>query len=200
MSPSSPGDRPSSPRVAPLPESEWDDRTRELLGRAGVEGGETDPSRTRNIFTTLVRHPRLFRHWLPYGGALLTGSLPARDREIVILRTAWRCRSVYEWGQHVRLARVAGLTDAEIDRIPDGADDPGWPSHELALLRATDELHDDDCVGDATWRALAHHYDEQQLVEIVMLVGQYRMVAGALNSFGVEREPGVPGFPGDGDA
>ncbi|MGZ8734051.1 MAG: carboxymuconolactone decarboxylase family protein [Acidimicrobiia bacterium] len=183
-------DRPSSPRIAPLPETEWDERTRELLGRAGVPNGETT-----NIFTTLVRHPRLFRHWLPFGGALLTGSLPARDREIVILRTAWLCRSVYEWGQHVRLARTAGLTAAEIAQIAVGPTGSGWSTLEVALLRATEELHDDNCVGDATWHVLAEHYDDQQLVEVVMLVGQYHMVAGALNSFGVQPEPGVPGFP-----
>jgi 4-carboxymuconolactone decarboxylase len=190
MTASTPGDRPSTPRIAPLPEPEWDDRTRELLGRAGVPGGDTT-----NIFTTLVRHPRLFRHWLPFGGALLTGSLPARDREILILRTAWICRSVYEWAQHVGLARGAGLTDVEIERIPHGSDASGWSELEHALLRATDELHVDNCVTDATWRVLGRHYDEMQLVEVVMLVGQYHMVAGALNSFGVQCEPGRPSFP-----
>jgi alkylhydroperoxidase family enzyme len=157
----------------------------------GVPGGDT-----ANIFTTLVRHPRLFRHWLPFGGALLTGSLPARDREIIVLRTAWRCRSVYEWAQHVQLARAAGLDDLEIERVPEGPGAPGWSALEVALLRATDELHSDNCVSDATWAVLAQHYDDRQLVEVVMLVGQYHMVAGALNSFGVQREPGKPGFPG----
>ena len=192
MTAEAPRSRPTSPRIAPLPEAEWDDRTRELLGRAGVPGGDTT-----NIFTTLVRHPRLFRHWLPFGGALLTGSLSARDREIVILRTAWRCRSVYEWGQHVRLATAAGLTPVEIERVtgPEGSGAVGWSQLEVAILRATDELHDDNCVGDATWQVLAEHYDDQRLVELVMLVGQYHMVAGALNSFGVRREAGVVGFP-----
>lgn len=189
-------DRPTTPRIPPLPEAEWDERARELLGRAGVPGGETV-----NIFTTLVRHPRLLRHWLPFGGALLTGSLPARDREILILRTAWLCRSEYEWGQHVRLARAAGLTSGEIGRILTTSEDVspdagGWSPLEVALLRATDELHRDNCVGGDTWRVLAERYDDQQLIEVVMVVGQYHLVAGALNSFGVEREPGVTGFPG----
>jgi 4-carboxymuconolactone decarboxylase len=183
-------DRPTSPRIPPLPEAEWDDRTRELLGRVGAPGGETT-----NIFTTLVRNPRLFRHWLPFGGALLSGSLPARDREILILRTAWRCRSEYEWGQHVRLALVAGLTPDEIERVTGEPDADGWSRLEVALLHATDELHEDNRVGDDTWRVLVEHYDAPQLIEVVMVVGQYHLVAGALNSFGVQREPGVTGFP-----
>jgi alkylhydroperoxidase family enzyme len=186
-------ERPQQPRIPPLPEAEWDDRTRELLSRAGVPGGDAV-----NIFATLVRHPRLFRHWLPFGGALLTGSLPARDRELLVLRTAWSCRSEYEWGQHVRIAGSAGVTPEEIERVA-GTGTGGWSRHEAALLRAADELHRDDCVGDETWTTLAERYDEQQLIEVVMLVGQYRLVAGALNSLGVRREPGVAGFPAHDD-
>jgi alkylhydroperoxidase family enzyme len=182
--------RPTSPRISPLPEAGWDDRTRELLGRAGVPGGDTT-----NIFTTLVRHPRLFRHWLPFGGALLTGSLPARDREILILRTGWLCQSEYEWGQHDRIALASGLTADEIERITGEPDPRDWSTLEVALLHAVAELHDDNCIGDDTWRVLAEHYDEQQLIEVVMIVGQYHLVAGALNSFGVQREPGTAGFP-----
>ena len=73
-----------------------------------------------NIFTTLVRAPDVFRRWLPFGGALLRGSLPARDRELLILRTAVNCTAPYEWGQHVRLGRLAGLTDDEIARVAAG--------------------------------------------------------------------------------
>lgn len=177
------GLRPATPRIDPLPEAEWDDRARELLGRVAVPGGTTT-----NIFTTLVRHPRLFRHWLPFGGALLTGSLPARDRELLVLRTGWRCGAGYEWGQHVPIGRDAGLTDDEIARIPAGPDAPGWSAADTALLRAADELHDDACITDATWAELAARYDTDQLVEIPMLVGQYHLVAFTLNALGVQLE------------
>ena len=183
-------DRPTSPRIPPLPEAEWDDRTRELLGRAGVPGGDTT-----NIFTTLVRHPRLFRHWLPFGGALLTGSLPARDREILVLRTGWLCRSEYEWAQHARIALACGLTTDEIESLRGEPGAGDWSPLEVALLHAVAELHDDNCIGDDTWRVLTEHYDEQQLIEVVMVIGQYHLVAGALNTLGVQREAGTPGFP-----
>lgn len=184
---------PTSPRIPPLQPDELDDQARELLGGSAtladsVGGGAL------NIFATLVRHPGLFRKWLPFGGKLLAGKLPPRERELLILRTGWRCQSDYEWGQHVVIGRAAGLTDEEIARIRGGPDSDGWDAFDASLLRAADELHDENCIGDATWTALASRYDEKQLIELVMLVGHYHMVAFTLNSLGVQREPGVSGL------
>ena len=159
----------------------------------GGVGALTVPA--SNIFDTLVRHPGLFRKWLPLGGKLLAGKLPARDRELLILRTGWHCRAAYEWGQHVGIARSAGLTDDEIARVVAGPDDPGWTAFDRTLLTAADELHADACIADSTWAALADQYDDRQLIEVPMLVGHYHMVAFALNSLGVQREEGVPGLP-----
>ncbi|MFO7281597.1 MAG: carboxymuconolactone decarboxylase family protein [Thermoanaerobacterales bacterium] len=183
--------RPSTPRIPPLPEAEWDDQTRELLAQTGgPAAGAT------HIFTTLVRHPGLFRRWLPFGGKLLAGKLPARDRELLVLRTGWNCRSDYEWAQHVRIARRAGLTDEEIERVKQGPDAAGWSADDALLLRAADELHRDACLSDATWEALAHRYDERQMIEVPMLVGHYHMVAFALNSLGVQVEDDVAAATG----
>jgi alkylhydroperoxidase family enzyme len=184
-------DRPAVPRIAPLAPEDEDDQARELLAGAGAPGAPA-----ANIFTTLVRHPGLFRKWLPFGGKLLAGKLAARERELLILRTGWRCRSEYEWGQHVLIGRHAGLSDEEIGRVQDGPDAPGWDPFDVALLRAADELHDDGCIADATWAVLAGRYDQRQLIELPMLVGHYHLVAFPLNSLGVQREPGVPGFDG----
>ena len=184
--------RPTVPRITPLSESDWDDKTRELVesASAGAVGAGAP-----NIFTTLVRHRRLFRRWSAFGGVLLTGTLPARDRELVILRTGWLCRAAYEWGQHVRLGRLAGLSDEEIGRVVDGPGAEGWTDIEAALLRATDELHADACISEATWAILAANFSPEQLIELPMLVGQYHLVAFTVNSLGVQREPGVAGFP-----
>src|SRR4051794_32249275 len=184
--------RPDVPRIPPLKADERDEQQRELLGDVGTATGPAS-----NIFDTLVRNPGLFRKWLPFGGKLLSGKLPARDRELLILRTGWHCRSAYEWGQHVLLARSVGITDEEMARVVDGPDAPGWDAFDRALLAAADELHADACVSDATWAALAERYDERQLIELPMLVGHYHLVAFTLNSLGVQREEGVPGLPED---
>ncbi len=186
--------RPTEPRIPPLSPDDADEQARELLAQAG---GPT--AGATNIFATFVRHPGLFRKWMPFGGKLLAGKLPARDRELLILRTGWNCRSDYEFAQHVRIGRAAGLTDEEIDRVTQGPDAPGWSDHDALLVRAADELHTDACLSDATWAALAARYDEPQLIELPMLVGHYHLVAFTLNSLGVQIEPEVAAANG-GDA
>lgn len=147
---------------------------------------------TLNIFATLQHHPDLLRRWLVFGAHVLSKStLSPRVRELLILRTGWLCRAPYEWGQHVVIARREGVTDDEIERIAEGAEADGWDAVDAALLRAADELHADQCIGDATWHTLAGSFDEQQLLDIVFTVGQYTLVSMALNSCGVERDDGV---------
>jgi alkylhydroperoxidase family enzyme len=173
------------PRISPLPRAEWDDEVQTVVGDASL-----------NIFGTLARHPKLMKRWLVFGNHVLAKStLPARDRELLILRTGWNCRAPYEWGQHVAIGRLVGITDDEVTRISQGPDAPEWSANEAALLRAADELHRDQTLTDATYDALARVYDEQQLLDIVFAVGQYHLVSMALNAFRVERDDGVTGVP-----
>jgi 4-carboxymuconolactone decarboxylase len=148
-----------------------------------------------NIFTTLVRAPDLFRRWLPFGGALLRGALPARDRELLILRTAINCVAPYEWGQHVRIGRVAGLTDVEVARIAAGAAAPGWSADDALLLEVADELHERAAISEARYDALAARYDEVQLIEVPMVVGHYHLVAMTLNALRVANDEGLAPLP-----
>lgn len=175
----------TGPRIPPLPADQRDDVHRELLAGVAINGADGDEL---NIFATLVRHPRLFRRWLPFGGVLLTGLVPARDRELLILRTGHRCEAHYEWAQHVRIALDAGVTADEVERVRSGPDADGWDPFDAALLRAADELHESSRISDPTWAVLAERYDERQLIEVCMVVGQYHLVAFTLNSLGVEVE------------
>lgn len=181
------------PRIPPLPEDQWDDDLRAVLGSPlpASEGRLGD----LNIFPSLANHKDLFRAWLPFGGYLLAGVLPARERELLILRTAYHCRSRYEWGQHVRIAETAGLTREEILRVADGPDADGWSATDAVLLRAADELHRNATISAETWAALAGTHDERGLIEITMLVGHYHLVAFTLNSLEVEPEDGLEDLP-----
>lgn len=144
-----------------------------------------------DVMTVLHRHPRLFWPWLLFASRLMPyGRLLPAEREKIILRTGWNCRSRYEWGQHVDIALSAGVTDEDIRRVAEG---PGaWPEPRArALMLACDEMHRDKCVSSATWQLLMEHYSEPLLIEIVMLIGHYEMIAGFLNSAGLELEPGM---------
>lgn len=174
-------------RVPPLPEEEWDERTAALLSFVPRDEGGHVP----HIFTTLVRHPDLFERFLPFGALLLSGGrLPGRVRELLILRTAHNTRAGYEWSRHVPMARAAGVAAEEVARVATGPDAPGWPPEDAALLRAADELHHDARLSGPVWDALSARYDEAELIEITMLVGQYQMIAFTLNSLGVRPDPG----------
>lgn len=140
------------------------------------------------VFTTLGRHPRLFRSWLRFAAALMfRGDLSRADRELVTLRTAWRCGCWYEWVQHATLATRAGLGPQDVARVADGPG-AGWGRRRQLILQATDELHDRRVITDGTWQALGGELTERQLVELCFLVGHYEMLAMVLNSLGVEPE------------
>ena len=151
--------------------------------------------RPLNIFATLAHHPLLLKRYIALGGVFLAfNQLPAREREVVILRVAWRTGSEYEFGQHTRIGLAAGLDDAEIARIAtDGTEE--WEAGDAALLLAVDELQATDRVGDDTWSELSGRYTDAELLELLALIGFYRMTAGILNSAGVELEPGVASWP-----
>jgi alkylhydroperoxidase family enzyme len=172
------------PRIDPLPEGEWDEVLRGVV-EAGPGGGE----RPMNVFTTLARHPKLFRDWLRLGGRLLFGStFPPRERELAILRTAHNCGSDYEWAQHERIGLASGLSEDEIEAARRPLDDHAWAEDERLVLEAADELHSTNTLGDGTWARLEARFDERQLIELPMLVGHYTMLAYALNSLRVQVE------------
>lgn len=178
-----------SHRVAPLSPAEWSEAQREVMKPFVAQG------RVFNVFATLLNHPDLFRRWLVFANHVLGKStLTLRDREILILRTAWLAQCDYEWRQHVGIARNAGMADDEIRSIRDraAADDASpLTEKERLLVRAADELKHDTHLSDATWQGLTAHYDTRQIMDIVFTVGQYHMLAMALNSLGVQLDEGL---------
>jgi 4-carboxymuconolactone decarboxylase len=172
----------TGPRIEPLSP----DAVAHLLG-------ETRPL---NIFLTLAKNEDLFTSFLSLGSYLLSrkGTIPRREREIVILRIGWRSGSDYEFGQHTLIGRHVGLSDDEITRLAtDGVDD--WDDADAALVAMSDDLCRDNVVSDRTWARLAERWSEAQLLELLVLAGFYRLVSGFLRSAGVQREAGTPGFP-----
>jgi len=179
----------TKPRIPPVAKENWTDGQRELLTPFQNSGAI-------NIGATILNHPELLKDWQVFGTHMLRkNTLPARDRELLILRIGWLCRSEYEWAQHVPRGRDAGLTDDDLAYIMKGSDATGVSAHDKLLLLAATELRDKGFISDETWNALAKTYDTKQLMDIVFTVGQYNLVSMALNSFGVQLEPGLTGFP-----
>lgn len=174
----------ASARVEPLSDAEMNADQKAVVEPMG--------GRVLNIFRTLVREPKALKGFLGWGNYVLSrrNGLPAREREIVILRIGFLCKSGYEWTQHRAIGLREGLTEDEIERIKAGPDAPGWSDADRALMQASDELHHDHFISDATWAALAQHFDQKQQMDVVFTAGQYTQVSMMLNTFGVQLDAG----------
>ncbi|MEX1154714.1 carboxymuconolactone decarboxylase family protein [Parvibaculum sp.] len=145
-----------------------------------------------NMHLTFGKNPTLYSKWLPFATYIIpASSLEPRDRQILILRSAFNGRCGYAWAQHVRISeRLSVLGETEISALEDGAE-CGWNPKEAALIRACDDTAMNAGIGDDAWAELAHHYNEQELLDIVFTIGQYALIAIALNSICVELDDGL---------
>lgn len=141
-------------------------------------GGRGQAGKGPNMYAQMAHNPKLLKLFKPLSSFFgIHGLLPARDREIAILRIAWLNRQPFIWGEHVRLGHdQAGLTTDEVERITVGAGADGWSEHDRAILSAVDELRETSDISEATWQVLARRWSEGQLVELPLLVGQYQML------------------------
>jgi alkylhydroperoxidase family enzyme len=147
------------------------------------------------ILCTMLRHPALFKCMTDTGLLLLgNGALPPRDRELAILRMGWLCHAPYEWGEHVLIAKKAGITSAEIEAITTGSTAPDWNVDDRAVLCAVEELYADAMISDTTWATLAARYNEQQLIELPVVIGQYQAVAYYQNALRLRLHHDNPGL------
>jgi 4-carboxymuconolactone decarboxylase len=181
------------PRFGPISYADAGPRARQVyeeLGRSSTDNV---------VLGTFMRNPDLTRVHSPFVSYMKNSTcLPVRHREIAILRSAWSCGADYQWEMHNEIGLECGLTQEEIDRIPSGAESPEWTTEEANVLRAVDELHSTCRVGDETWAGLTRQYDERQLVEFLVLVGNYRTIAYVMNGVGIAPPSGVsPHLPGN---
>lgn len=142
-----------------------------------------------HLFSTLGRTGGLFRGWLHFSGKLMPGGRLRRyESEMVILRVAHLRECEYETDHHIRLGERAGITAEVLDRIRTGPAAPEWSAKERALLAAVDQLVATRNLDDETWKALAAHYDERRLIEIVLLTNQYEGLASTITALRIQTD------------
>jgi 4-carboxymuconolactone decarboxylase len=181
----------STPRIAPIPLASLTPDQRALVSAQIRPDGSLF-----NLYSTMVNHPKLYTPRVRFGSYLQRDSLlDPETRELAIMRTAWNINAAYEWGHHVEAAKAAGLSDDQIARIARGPSAAGWTERQRVVLQAADELRREAFISDATWDTLARHYDMKERIEIVYTVGGYTMTGLAINSFGIQLEPGYPSMP-----
>jgi len=150
---------------------------------SGRFNGTTSP----NLFLTLGRHRPLFRGWLRFAGRLMPGGkLPRRETELVILRVAHLRSCAYEFEHHVHLGQRAGITAPDVERLKEGPGAAGWSPREAAILTAVDALHVHQDLDDGTWQGLQALLSEREIIELVLLVGHYEMLATAITALRIQ--------------
>lgn len=185
--------QPDPPRLAPIPFAEWDEETRTTLlpflrRPERYLSGAPDAPPMPVVLEMFAHHLPLSASWLPFTEMLASEDALLRpaDRELLILRVAWRTRSGYEWAQHSRMAVDAGLSTEQVQAVVDGPTAAVWTTSQRTLLHAVDEMVDDHVIGETTWAALTAEFEPAEIFELLFLVGGYLCLAAVLNSIGLQ--------------
>jgi alkylhydroperoxidase family enzyme len=176
-----------APRVPPIPRDQVDPRSEAEFKRIESLGGYVP-----NMHLTFGANPELYAAWLPFAVYIMpNSSLRPRHRQLLILGTSFAWRAAYPWSHHAQISQtLKALTAAEVARVADGPGHQAWSDTEAALLRACIETRNDGRISEETWRALAETFAQNELIDIVFTIGQYTLIATALNSLEVELDPG----------
>ena len=173
-----------APRAEPIPEAEYRKSIAPMLGLAPAA-----TESTMNITRTWALNPALMVAQRPLQDYLRNQiKVSARERELLILRTAVLCRAEYVLAQHEKSGLRAGLSPQEVERIAADPDSAAWSPTERLLLHVVGELLGQNTLRDDTWDALRAVYDVGQILDIVSLVGRYWTVSIMVNSLGVQVE------------
>ncbi|MGB8364543.1 MAG: carboxymuconolactone decarboxylase family protein [Rhizomicrobium sp.] len=176
------------PRMPQVKPDEFTDETRAFFSR--WTGGYFKNAEANPTLLTFAHHPHLAELFSQFNIHLLTtNTLPVKQRQIAIMRTAWICKAVYMWSSHLRTSMSCGLEPDMFRPIQVGPNDPYFTAFERTIIRATDELVADKQVSDVSWHALMAEWDNRQMLDFLFTVGAYVTVAGVMRSTGVQREP-----------
>ncbi|MCK5325529.1 MAG: carboxymuconolactone decarboxylase family protein [Woeseiaceae bacterium] len=165
--------------LAPLATEDWDESLAQIINDMG--------GRPISVHGLMANHPELLKAWWDIRNYTIRGGeLGQRNAELVILRVAVHMKNWYEWGSHVQRGLVAGLTRADIERVKDGPDGPGWPPEESLLIRAVDELVQGQSISAVTLEGLGEHFSDRQIMDIVVTHGAYVILGCLLNTWSIE--------------
>lgn len=188
----------STSRVAPL-QQPWSDTDAAGIGRWGHPAATYPPLLLTRV---LQRHPDLADRVRHLGeGLYVDGRLDGRTRTLAILRTCGRVGSAYEWGgQAAFWGPLTGISADEADALTRvDASGPSWSPLDRAVIDAVDELERDGTFGEQTWSELRNHLDDEQVLELLIVAGWYRMIATTCNALDLGVEDWMRPWPADGD-
>lgn len=142
-----------------------------------------------NLYRALANHPALVAAWTEFARTIRYDSrTPRALRELVILRGAQLMKSEYEWAQHLKMARNAGVREEQIENLASWRTASCFDSREKAALALAEEVTNGR-VTDATHAEVLKHFDTQDFVELSLTAAFYAMVGRMLDAMQVQLEP-----------
>ncbi|MGE0798418.1 MAG: carboxymuconolactone decarboxylase family protein [Lautropia sp.] len=127
------------------------------------------------------------------------GRLSERLRELLVMRTAWRAGSAYEWGQHWNIAVAAGIGAGDLVALRDWRASDRFGPVERAVLTVVDDVFDHRTVRPAHWADCTEALGDPQLtLEVVAATNHWAGLAVLFRTLQLPLEPGMPAWPPDG--
>ena len=167
------------PRVPILQPDQWTEEQARLVDPKGMK---------KPLFVVLasfVNHTAMYIKRQTISDQIRSGSvIPPRVREFAISRVLARTKGHAEWAGHLGALKAAGFAEADLPRLAM----PGYEGlspADAAIARAVDEIFDNDRISEKTWTELSAHFKPPEIIDIAVAAGGYRMVAMAINTFGV---------------
>jgi 4-carboxymuconolactone decarboxylase len=183
-----------APRIPPLPREEWTEEARDVFAYWEGPSAREHGSRS-NTMLTLAHHPRLAIASLDFGKyVLIETRLTPRQRELIVLRVAWRYGSEHQWTHHILSARKIGMTEEEFAALEQPGSSPLWSREDGAVVAAVDQLCESGQIDDATWAVLEESNDRHTLMDMLYAIGLFTMNAWAFNAMRIQLEPDVASY------
>lgn len=196
-------------RIPLLPEEEWSPQARDLLENKCYPGPD---DKQYHHYLSFAHHPWFLDRWLKMAGTVVKhSSLGEREKQMVVMHTAWWTRSSYGWVQRNKDSDVrknlisslhtsprdAGLTDAEIANLARPASAGPWSDADRAILLAVEDCGEKGGISTPIWEALRQTHDTKQIIDLVAFISFYFLTFMNINSFSVPNYPGDPEPPWD---
>lgn len=144
-----------------------------------------------NLYRALGNHPALTAAWTEFANAIRHESRTPRTlRELMILRTAQIARSEYEWAQHLKMARKAGVPEAQIEALAGWRGSALFDARERAALLLTEAVMALN-VTDEVHAEVKRHFSDAEFVELSLTAGFYALVSRMLDAMQVELDDDV---------
>ncbi len=183
------------PRIEPLDPDVITDAQKQTVLELWKAIGIPSKDELPEFFATMLRHPPLMVAQAAYATQLLKSELTPRHRQLAICRIGWLCQAPFEWSQHLKNGKaLAGVTDADAERLTIGSDAEGWDEEARLIVRAVEEMYGNAMISDDTWAELEGFLNDKQLLELPLLVGYYQSVAYLQNSLRCRLMPGSEGL------